>query len=193
MLQKNTQEIPQWLKISLDIVPLGLFFFFTSRYDIYFATAAFIIASVVSLALHWHFARKISYVLLSSVLLVVIFGSFTLIFHDALFIKLKPTILNFSFALVLFVGLKMNKNILEMLMGENIQLPRDIWNTLTKRWIVFFIVMGGINEIVWRNFSTEFWAGFKLFGFLPLTIIFISLQLPLITSHQKDKINKDRD
>ena len=103
---------------------------------------------------------------------------------DDFFIKIKPTIVNLLFATVLFIGLALKRPYLKLLMGAVLHLDNEGWHKLGLRWAIFFIVLAVLNEVVWRNFSTEFWAGFKLFGLMPLTMIFAIAQVPLITAHQ---------
>ena len=112
--------------------------------------------------------------------MVLIFGGLTIFFKDPIFIKLKPTIVYFLFAFFLFFGLVIKKNFLEIYLSSLLKLNKHGWNTLTKRWGFFFIAMAFLNEIVWRNFSTDFWVAFKVFGFLPITIAFALFQKDLI-------------
>jgi len=115
---------------------------------------------------------------------VLVFGGLTLYLHDDTFIKLKPTLVNMLFAAALLGGLAAGRPLLKPLFGASFQLSDEGWRRLTWRWALFFLLMAATNELVWRSFSTEFWAGFKLFGFLPLTFAFALAQVPLIQRFQ---------
>ena len=108
----------------------------------------------------------------------------TLILADETFIKIKPTLVNCLFAVVLIGGLAFKKSLLKPLFGSAFQLSEKGWRLLTLRWGGFFILLAFLNEVIWRNFSTDFWISFKLFGILPLTLIFAVLQTPLVIREQ---------
>ena len=112
------------------------------------------------------------------------FGGLTLILADETFIKLKPTLVNSLFAVILLGGLVLKRPLLKPLFGSAFQLGDEGWHTLTLRWGVFFVVLAILNEVVWRNFSTDFWISFKLFGVLPLTVLFAAAQTPFLLRHQ---------
>jgi intracellular septation protein len=114
---------------------------------------------------------------------VLVFGGLTLYLRDETFIKLKPTIVYAMFAGLLAVGLMLRKPLLELLFGSAFTLTEEGWRRLTVRWIVFFVAMAVVNEVVWRNFSTDTWVSFKVFGFLPLTFLFALAQVPLLQRH----------
>ena len=111
---------------------------------------------------------------------VLVFGGLTLWLQDALFIKLKPTIVNTLFALILLGGLAFGQSLLRYVLGDVFKLTSVGWRMLTLRWAMFFLVLAAINEIVWRNFSEDFWIAFKMVGVMPLTIIFGVAQLGLL-------------
>ncbi len=115
---------------------------------------------------------------------VIVFGGLTLILADETFIKIKPTLVNCLFAVVLIGGLAFKKSLLKPLFGSAFQLSEKGWRLLTLRWGGFFILLAFLNEVIWRNFSTDFWISFKLFGILPLTLIFAVLQTPLVIREQ---------
>jgi intracellular septation protein len=136
--------------------------------------------TIVALAVAWLRYRKIPIMPLVSGVIVLVFGGLTLYLRDETFIKLKPTIVYTMFAVLLGVGLLMRKPVLELLFGPVFSLSEEGWRKLTVRWSLFFIAMAVLNEIVWRNFSTDAWVSFKAFGFLPLTFIFALMQVPLM-------------
>ena len=171
------------IKSLIEIIPLILFFIANAKYGIIFATKTFVITTLIALIISYLYFKKISTLLLITTFLVLIFGGLTIFFKDPTFIKLKPTIVYFLFSLFLFFGLALKKNFLQIYLSSLIKLNDTGWNILTKRWGIFFLLMALLNETIWRNFSTDFWVSFKVFGFLPLTIIFTLLQQNLIKKY----------
>ena len=171
------------IKSLIEIIPLILFFIVNAKYGIIFATKTFVITTLIALIISYLYFKKISTPLLITTFLVLIFGGLTIFFKDPTFIKLKPTIVYFLFSLFLFVGLALKKNFLQIYLSNLIKINDTGWNILTKRWGIFFLLMALLNETIWRNFSTDFWVSFKVFGFLPLTIIFTLLQQNLIKKY----------
>ena len=172
------------VKLAIEAGPLVVFFVVNARAGIFTGTAAFMVASAASVTAGWILERRLPIMPLVAGFFVLTFGGLTLLLNDDLFIKLKPTIVNGLFAAILLGGLAFGRVLLKPLFGAAFQLGDDGWRTLTLRWGVFFIVMAIINEIVWRNYSTEFWIGFKLFGAMPLAFAFAMAQVPLIMRHQ---------
>lgn len=138
------------------------------------------VAVIVSLAITWILARSIPPMPLITAVFVMIFGGLTLYLNDDLFIKLKPTIVNALFAAILFTGLARKQSLLKPLLDTVMDLTDEGWRLLTWRWAWFFVFLALLNEIVWRSFSTDFWISFKLFGTLPLTILFGAAQIGLM-------------
>ena len=171
------------IKSLIQIIPLILFFIANAKYGIIFATKTFVITTLIALIISYLYFKKISTPLLITTFLVLIFGGLTIFFKDPTFIKLKPTIVYFLFSLFLFLGLALKKNFLQIYLSNLIKINDTGWNILTKRWGIFFLLMALLNETIWRNFSTDFWVSFKVFGFLPLTIIFTLLQQNLIKNY----------
>ena len=171
------------IKSLIEIIPLILFFIVNAKYGIIFATKTFVITTLIALIISYLYFKKISTPLLITTFLVLIFGGLTIFFKDPTFIKLKPTIVYFLFSLFLFLGLALKKNFLQIYLSNLIKINDTGWNILTKRWGIFFLLMALLNETIWRNFSTDFWVSFKVFGFLPLTIIFTMLQQSLIKKY----------
>ena len=131
---------------------------------------------------------------LVTAVVVLIFGSLTLFFHDETLIKIKPTALYLLFAAALFVGLALKRPILKMLFDGALQVTEEGWRLLTWRWAFFFIALAVLNEIVWRTQTTDLWVKFKTFGFLPLTVLFALAQAPLIMKYEtkdEDAANND--
>ncbi|NVK34306.1 MAG: septation protein A [Rhodobacteraceae bacterium] len=194
----DRKELSPILKLVLEMGPLGVFFLFNARGDqfieafpvlqalgepIFVATAAFMVAILVSLTVSLVLTGRLPIMPLVSGAVVLVFGALTLWLQDDLFIKLKPTIVNCLFGTVLLVGLLFGKSLLGYVFESAFKLTDEGWRLLTKRWGLFFFVLAAVNEIVWRNFSTDFWVNFKVFGMMPITLIFTLFQLPLINRH----------
>lgn len=167
-------------KLGLDLGPLLVFFGVNAGFGIFQATAAFMAAITASLAATWVLAREIPPMPLITAAFVLLFGGLTLYLNDELFIKLKPTIVNSLFAVILFTGLARGQSLLKPLLQSVMELTEEGWRLLTWRWAWFFVVLAILNELVWRNFSTDFWISFKVFGILPLTIAFGAGQIGLM-------------
>ena len=172
-----------WSKLVIELGPLLVFFATNALAGIYAGTAAFMAATLVSLAVARIRHQKVPVMLLVTGVIVLVFGGLTLFLRDETFIKLKPTIVYSMFALLLAAGLMLRKPLLELLFGSAFALTEEGWRKLTFRWIVFFVAMAVGNELVWRNFSTDTWVSFKVFGFLPLTLLFALAQVPLLQRH----------
>jgi intracellular septation protein len=175
------------LKLALDIGPLVLFFAANARFGIFTATAAFMVAVVVAIIVSYALTRHIAVMPVVTAIVVLIFGSLTLVLHDDTFIKLKPTIIYLLFGGALLGGLLFNKPLLGMVLDSVFNLTDEGWRKLTWRWVWFFFALAALNEIVWRTQSTDFWVNFKLFGVVPLTFIFGALQYPLLMKYSTEK------
>lgn len=176
-------EPPLPIKLAIELGPLLVFFGTNAVYGIYAGTAAFMIATIISLGVAWLLYHKLPVMPLVSAVVVLAFGALTLYLQDETFIKLKPTIVYSMFALVLLAGFILRKPVLELLFGPAFTLTEEGWRKLTLRWTIFFVAMAIVNELVWRNFSTDAWVSFKAFGFLPLTLLFALAQMPLLQRH----------
>ena len=172
-----------WPKLVIELGPLLVFFAANALAGIYAGTAAFMVATLISLAAARISYRKVPIMPLVSGVIVLVFGGLTLFLRDETFIKLKPTIVYAMFAALLLGGLVVRKPVLELLFGPVFTLTEEGWRKLTLRWTAFFIAMAIVNELVWRNFSTDAWVSFKAFGFLPLTLLFALAQMPLLQRH----------
>jgi intracellular septation protein len=172
------------VKLLLELGPLALFFAAYGRFDIYVATGVLMASVLVTLAVSWATLRRIPVMPLVTAVIVLIFGSLTLIFHDETLIKIKPTALYLLFAGALFAGLALRKPILKILFDGALHVTEEGWRRLTWRWALFFVGLAILNELVWRTQSTDLWVKFKTFGFLPLTILFALAQAPLIMKYE---------
>jgi intracellular septation protein len=177
-------ESSQFLKLFLEVAPIGIFFLVNSYQGIFWGTGIFMVATVVSLVVSRALLGRIPVMPFVSGIFVVTFGALTLILQDALFIKLKPTIVNALFSIILFGGLMTGRPLLQHLMGDVFQLTPKGWTVLTFRWACFFALLAIINEVVWRNFSESFWISFKVWGVMPLTMAFAIAQLGVLKRHQ---------
>jgi intracellular septation protein len=174
------------LKLVLDIGPLVLFFAANGRFGIYVATAAFMVAILLALAVSYAMTRHIAIMPVVTAVIVLVFGGLTLVLHNDLFIKLKPTIIYVLFGGTLLAGLALGKPFLSIMFDQLFHLTDEGWRKLTWRWALFFFALAIVNEIVWRTQTTDFWVAFKLFGVIPLTFLFGALQYPLITKYHPD-------
>ncbi|WMT92302.1 septation protein A [Pelagibacterium sp. H642] len=198
--QADLQDLkPALTKLALELGPLVAFFIVNAQGErimeafpvlgtwfaqpIIFATAVFMVAMAISLVLSKMILKRIPVMPLVTGVVVLVFGGMTLYFQDALFIKLKPTITNVLFGSVLLGGLVFGQSLLRYVFGEVYKLQERGWYLMTLRWGVFFFVLAALNEIVWRNFSDDFWVAFKVWGIMPLTMIFAMSQLPLLTRY----------
>jgi intracellular septation protein len=153
---------------------------------VFAATAAIMAATVISLIATYRIERKIAVMHLVSGVVISLFGTLTLLLHDESFIKMKPTLVNLIFAGLLLGGVYFNKPLLKYVMGSALTLSGDGWRILSLRWGFFFIFLAALNEFIWRNFPTDFWVNFKVFGMFTLTIIFTFFQIPLIKKHMQE-------
>jgi intracellular septation protein len=188
------EQVNPLLKLGLEFGPLAIFFFANSYGDrwfgvatdqrIFVATGVFMVASLISLALSKILLNHLPRMAVINAVVVTVFGGLTLALNDELFIKLKPTIVNSLFGCVLLGGLAMGRPLLPYVLDSVMSLTEEGWKKLTFRWGLFFFVLAAINEIVWRNFSTDFWVGFKVWGIMPITIAFALSQTPLILKYE---------
>ncbi len=172
-----------FLKLILEVGPLAVFFLVNASRGIFIGTGAFMAATVIALAASYAIARTIPVMPLVTAVFVVVFGGLTLWLENDTFIKIKPTIVNLLFATILFVGLKTNRLFLKLVLDGAVHLTERGWIVLTRAWTGFFLVLAVTNEIVWRNTTTDAWVSFKVFGILPLTLLFSVAMVPLIMRH----------
>ena len=187
------------LKLALELGPLGVFFFANARGEwlsekipalsnlgepIFVATAFFIGATLISLAISLAVTRRLPIMPFVTGVVILVFGGLTLWLQDDTFIKMKPTIVNSLFGGVLLGGLFFGKSFIGYVFDSVFQLSDEGWRKLTFRWGVFFFVLAILNEIVWRSVSTDTWVSFKVFGIMPLTLLFTLTQVPLMMREQ---------
>ena len=205
------QKVNPVLKLVLEMGPLVLFFLanykpelfkpLVERFmapalfegpsgNIFTATAVFIPATVIALIAGLVLTRHIPVMPLVSGIFVLVFGVLTLWLQDKTFIKLKPTIVNTLFGLILLGGLAFGKPLIRIVLDAAFDLKPEGWRKLTLNWGLFFLFLAVLNEVVWRNFSTDFWVAFKVWATMPITILFTISQMPLILRHSVDEQRK---
>ena len=182
MMAENGNQ-PSWLKPVVDYGPLVTFFVTYYLEDLFFATAAIMVATVVVILLSLLLTRKVPTMPLVTAIAIGIFGGLTLVLQDETFIKMKPTIVEIIIAGILFGGLFFKKLFLKNLMGSALPMTDEGWRKLTSRFAWFSIGLAILNELVWRTQTTEIWVNFKVWGLLILTFLFIFSQMPLIQRH----------
>ena len=178
-----------FFKFVTDFGPLLIFFSFYYKNDksLEIAIPPFIIATLVALGMVWLKEKKIPMVPLVGGVLVTFFGGLTIYFNNPIFIYIKPTIINILFGIVLLFGKFFTKEpLLKKMLGNAIRISDDGWKILNQRWVYFFFALALINEIVWRTQTEEFWVNFKVWGMLPITIVFTGFQIPLINKYKID-------
>ncbi|HXD14411.1 MAG TPA: septation protein A [Xanthobacteraceae bacterium] len=183
MTATTKPQLHPLLKLVFDLGPLVLFFAANSRFGIFTATATFMVAVVAALAASYALTRTLPIMPVVTAIIVLVFGGLTLALHNDLFIKIKPTIIYVLFGAVLVGGLLFNKPLLGVVFDSLFHLTAEGWRKLTWRWAIFFFLLAVLNEIVWRNSSTDTWVTFKAFGVVPLTFLFGALQYPLLKKY----------
>jgi len=176
-------------KFITDFGPLLVFFIiYINTNNLKLAIIPFIIATLMALMIVYYLERKIPMVPLFSGILITFFGGLTLYFDNKIFFYMKPTIINILFAGILFFGkFFTQKPLLKIFFQNAFNLENEGWNKLNLRWILFFLFIATLNEIVWRTQSEVFWVNFKVWGLLPITFLFTATQIPLINKYKLEK------
>jgi intracellular septation protein len=176
-----------FLKFITDFGPLLIFFtiYYKSGNNLSAAIPPLIIATLIAVTIMYFVEKKIPYVPLIGAIVISLFGGLTLYFDNPIFIYMKPTIVNIIFAVILIVSnIYFNKNFLKLYLQTAFQLNDEGWKKLNFRWAYFFIFLAILNEIVWRTQPEATWVNFKVWGMLPITIIFTTMQIPLINKYK---------
>lgn len=196
-------ELKGWRKLAIELGPVAVFFL-AYRFapvnatdtdearqlsQVLFATGVFVPVTLLSLAYSWFATHHIPKMAVITAVIVVIFGGLTLWLQDATFIKMKPTILYLTFAGLLGWGLLRKQSYLQYLMGDSMPLQDRGWMLFTQRFALFFLVMAGANEIIWRSFDTDMWVNFKTFGLPIASFAFIFSQMGLFNRYAIDERN----
>ncbi len=176
------------MKLLFDFFPILVFFITFKFFGIYTATAMTMAASGLQVLLYWLKHRKFESLHVITLVIVLLFGSSTLLLHNDLFIKWKPTAIYWIFAIV-FLGSHFisKKPLIQKLLDNKMSLPSNVWSRLNISWVLFFAIMGVANIYVLYHFSTNAWVNFKLFGTLGLTIVFLVLQAVYMAKYMDTK------
>ena len=167
-------------KLATELGPLIVFFVANAKFNLFVATGAFMVAIVAAMIASYVVVRHVPVMAIVTAVIVLVFGTLTLVLHDETFIKVKPTIIYGLFAAILGGGLLFGRSFIAILFNQMFNLTPKGWRILTMRWALFFLGMAALNEIIWRTQSTDFWVAFKAFGAIPLTMIFAISQMPVI-------------
>ena len=178
----KTQPHPVF-KLATELGPLIVFFVANAKFNLFVATGAFMVAIVAAMIASYVVVRHVPIMAIVTAVIVLVFGTLTLVLHDETFIKVKPTIIYGLFAAILGGGLLFGRSFIAILFNQMFNLTPKGWRILTMRWALFFLGMAALNEIIWRTQTTDFWVSFKLFGFVPLTFVFALAQMPLMKKH----------
>ena len=173
-------------KMLLDLGPLLVFFAVYLKFDLIYASAALVVATLVALTIGYFLTKKISYMQLVTAALVVVFGGLTFYFKDPIYLKIKVSIINVLFGSALLSGLWLKKLFLKTMLGEAINMPDDAWRMLTVRWAFFFFGLAILNILIWF-YSEPLWVDFKVFGILGLTALFAVANAPYMAKHMIDE------
>lgn len=192
-------EVPAWRKLVPPLLELGplIAFFLTNgncqrfldycatheTHRLFAGTAVFMVTTVIVLPIYRLLEKRWPIMPLVGGFFILVFGGLTLWLQDETFIKMKPTIVNCLFSTILATGLLFGRPLLKLMFAAAFRLTNEGWTILTKRWAVFFLVLAGVNEVMWRFFSTETWIASKMMLSMPLTIVFALAQTPLLKRH----------
>ena len=173
------------MKQLFEFFPLIVFFvvYYKSDKDLYLSIRAVIIATLISLVALYIKERKISTMMLVSTVILIVFGGLSIFLKNDIFFKMKPTIINALFAIILIGSTFFNKPVLKLLLNSSMKLTDQGWSLMNKLWSGFFIFLALLNEIVWRTQTTDVWVNFKVFGIMGITIVFTIVQIPLLKRH----------
>ncbi|MCK1514602.1 septation protein A [Bradyrhizobium sp. 190] len=175
----KTQPHPVF-KLATELGPLIVFFVANAKFNLFVATGAFMVAIIAAMIASYMVVRHVPMMAIVTAVIVLVFGTLTLVLHDETFIKVKPTIIYGLFAAILGGGLLFGRSFIAILFNQMFNLTPKGWRILTMRWALFFLGMAVLNEVIWRTQSTDFWVAFKAFGAIPITMVFAISQMPVI-------------
>ena len=184
------KKVPHPLfKLATELGPLLVFFVANAKGNLFIATGAFMVAVIIAMAASYIVTKHVPIMAIVTAVVVIVFGSLTLFLHDETFIKMKPTIVYALFASILGGGLLFGRSFIAIMFDQMFNLTTEGWRALTLRWALWFAAMAVLNEIIWRTQTTEFWVAFKVFGMVPLTMIFALTQMPLVKRHHLEPVS----
>jgi intracellular septation protein len=172
------------IKLVLEFTPLGLFFLASTEYGFWVSTAVMMGTTVISLAATWWLFRQLALMAIITAVTGFVAGGVTLVSDDPMYVQMKPTIVGFTFSAILVTGLVLDRPLFKVLLGQNLHLSQQGWRILTWLWLGYFVFISGLNEFIWRNYSWEFWAAFKAFGLMPLTVVYALPQMLLLAKYR---------
>jgi intracellular septation protein len=172
------------IKLVIEFMPLGLFFLASTHYDFWISTAVLMVATVISLLLTWWIFQQLALMALITAATSLVAGGTTLMLSDPKYVQMKPTIVGFIFAAILLTGLISERPLFKLLLGQNLHLNEEGWRVLTWIWFAYFVFISGLNEFIWRHYTWEFWAAFKAFGLMPMTVAYALPQMILLKKYR---------
>ena len=187
----KTQPHPLF-KLATELGPLIVFFVANAKFNLFVATGAFMVAIVAAMVASYVVTKHVPLMALVTGVIVLVFGTLTLVLHDETFIKMKPTIVYTLFAAILGGGLLFGRSFIAILFDQMFNLTAQGWRILTLRWALWFCAMAVLNEIIWRTQTTDFWVTFKAFGMVPLTMVFAISQMGLIKRYHLEPVSLEQ-
>ena len=179
-------------KLATELGPLLVFFVANAKGNLFIATGAFMVAVIIAMVASYVVTKHVPMMAIVTAVVVIVFGTLTLILHDETFIKMKPTIVYALFASILGGGLLFGRSFIAIMFDQMFNMTDQGWRALTLRWAFWFAAMALLNEIIWRTQSTEFWVAFKVFGMVPLTMIFALTQMPLVKRYHLEPVSLEK-
>ena len=176
-----------WVKLAIDFGPLIVFFLSFKLGDMFIATGAFMVASVVAMVASRILTGHIAPMLKVTFVIVMVMGGLTLYLQDETFVKMKLTVINGLIAVILLGGLLTGRLYIKMVMELAFEMDEEGWRKFTRNYVIFLIVMAVLNELIWRTQSDNFWVNFKTFGYMGATFIFILAQMPMLMKYMPDE------
>jgi intracellular septation protein len=180
----NPRKVTPLMRLGLDLGPLLLFFLSFQWGGIFVGTGVFMLAVLIALAIGYSIERRFSPMPVFTAILVLIFGGLTLYLKNDTFIKMKVTVLYAFFGFTLLGGLAFRRLFVKYVFSTAFELSEEGWRKLTWRWGFFFLALAVVNEIIWRSLPTADWVKFKVFGIVPLIMLFALAQMPLVLKHE---------